>query len=405
MDGLMGAFIVHPKEKRRFWSGKQNWPLEAEPADTFIVTDYITAEMHGSNAAVKASSSLYSNQGSAEINMNPQIRWFMPDGTEVTGNVVDEIFMNGRTANLTSRVPMQEFDFSQRNEAHFICGSSEYGVEMELDDHFIIAHEVDGYPVTPTRARRIFLQPGETARVSFERIQSNDSTSRSSFLLRASLAGKYRGWNNKVNRTETERQLETFALIHFGKTRSAVSQQDLNWCPLNNIMNNPYRKQDNKYVPVTADHSMFENCDYYPSEDDKVLKLHFNTNFALGPSINGKNYIPPAEPYSTNGQPEIVPCTEEDGFCTHIVDIPLGSIVEMTLTGYSKDPLYSFYHPMHIHGHEMYVLAEGHGEVDEYSNNMFPNGSHPAFTCSKGKLKSRIIDPYVTFRFRKLFSH
>ena len=39
---------------------------------------------------------------------------------------------------------------------------------------------------------------------------------------------------------------------------------------------------------VTADKSLFKDSDYYPSENEKVLKFHFNTNFAIGPVFNGK---------------------------------------------------------------------------------------------------------------------
>ena len=73
----------------------------------------------------------------------------------------------------------------------------------------------------------------------------------------------------------------------------------------------------------------------------------------------------------------------------------------MTITGYSDNPLYNFYHPIHLHGHEMYVLAQGFGKgmfwnnhidqsefsifniikVDYDSLTMYPNGSSPYFEC------------------------
>ena len=386
MDGLMGSIIVHPKENKRSKHTPLNWPLDSAPPNVFLISDYITEKMHGAGSPVKVSSSFYSNQGSAEVNNSPQRRWFTEDGTEVTGNVVDEIFINGRTASIDSPVPLEEFDLSIRNEAHFICGSSEYGVEIELDSHFMILNELDAYPVKPTRARRIFLQPGETARVSFELIKSGrDTGDRSSFLLRATLAGKYRGWDEKVARKKTERQLESFALLHFEKTKSSVKETELNWCPDNNIMNNPYLKDDHRYVRIQGDTELLKSSDYYPSPQDDVYKVHLNANFGYGPSFNGKNFIFPSVPYSTSGNPSIVPCDGE-GRCTHIVSIPMGSIVEMTITGYTHRSLYNAYHPIHLHGNEMYVIGYGEGHVDPFTNNMHPNGSNPAFRCSPGTI-------------------
>ena len=212
-----------------------------------------------------------------------------------------------------------------------------------------------------------------------------DKEQRESFLLRATLAGKYRGWEEKNKDKETEHQLESFALIHFGKKKNEIVKEQLNWCPDNNIMNNPYIKRDGSHVEVVGDVAKYTPSDYYPSADDEVYKVRFNANFGYGPSFNGKNFIFPSEPYSTNGNPDIVKCGKE-GFCTHIHDIPLGSIVEMTITCYSHRPLYNAYHPIHIHGHEMYVIGSGEATLDPNSpNNIFPNGSHPAFKCSEGE--------------------
>ena len=54
----------------------------------------------------------------------------------------------------------------------------------------------------------------------------------------------------------------------------------------------------------------------------------------------------------------------------------------MTLTSYSHKPIYNFYHPMHIHGHEFYVMQKGYGKIDMETMNLYPNGSHPAFECT-----------------------
>ena len=46
---------------------------------------------------------------------------------------------------------------------------------------------------------------------------------------------------------------------------------------------------------------------------------------------DGRSFVFPNEPFSTNGQPEITPCDESTVIqtCTHIKKIPLNSIVEL----------------------------------------------------------------------------
>ena len=80
------------------------------PSTVLMVSDFIQASAHGSSAAAKVSSSLYSHQGSGEINYNPQNRWYLPDGIEVTAQAFDTIFINGRQSNSSSIIPMQQID-------------------------------------------------------------------------------------------------------------------------------------------------------------------------------------------------------------------------------------------------------------------------------------------------------
>ena len=155
-----------------------------------MISDFIHSSVHGSSAASKVSSSIYSHHGSGEINYNPQNRWFFPDGVEVTAEAFDTVLINGRQSNASSIIPMQQIDLEKVYEVSFVCASSDYPMELELDSHKMILIELDGFPVTPVAARRLFLQPGETAKVRFEKI--NDDLDRNAFLFRANAAGIYR---------------------------------------------------------------------------------------------------------------------------------------------------------------------------------------------------------------------
>ena len=65
-----------------------------------------------------------------------------------------------------------------------------------------------------------------------------------------------------------------------------TTDSDYNTGDVVRAVNEPYVTEDP--YEVTAEKSLFEDSDYYPSENDKVLKFHFNTNFAIGPVFNGK---------------------------------------------------------------------------------------------------------------------
>ena len=66
-----------------------------------------------------------------------------------------------------------------------ICGASEYPLEVEVNDHFIILYELDGYPVDVQKSRRLYLQSGETAKIGLEQI----GTKKDSYFFRVSLPG------------------------------------------------------------------------------------------------------------------------------------------------------------------------------------------------------------------------
>ena len=67
-------------------------------------------------------------------------------------------------------------------------------------------------------------------------------------------------------------------------------------------------------------------------------------------------------------------------WCTNTRKIPLGSIVELSITSFNTFNAGNFYHLFHIHGMEFYVMATGHGE---YGDN--PSTFNSAFRCVGGK--------------------
>ena len=106
---------------------------------------------------------------------------------------------------------------------------------------------------------------------------------------------------------------------------------------------------------------------------------HFETELESIRNItkDGRKFRAPKSPYSTNGQPEITPCDDSAVWCTNIRQIPLNSIVELSITSFNTFAAGNFYHLFHIHGMEFYVMATGHGE--------YPTTFNSAFRCAGGK--------------------
>ena len=99
-----------------------------------------------------------------------------------------------------------------------------------------------------------------------------------------------------------------------------------------------------------------------------MFSVHLNTNFAYGPSIQGRKFKKPTVPFSTRGELEDADvckdCYKQNCKCTHmrkfdfsspffllfiapfVEKIPSGSIVEMTLTSYNWNAVTHFHHPV-----------------------------------------------------------
>ena len=73
----------------------------------------------------------------------------------------------------------------------------------------------------------------------------------------------------------------------------------------------------------------------------------------------------------------MTPCDDSAVWCTNIRQIPLNSIVELSITSFNTFAAGNFYHLFHIHGMEFYVMATGHGE--------YPTTFNSAFRCVGGE--------------------
>ena len=139
--------------------------------------------------------------------------------------------------------------------------------------------ELDGYPVNPAFARRLYLGPGETAKVSLLPLDDGNETESEpkNVLLKANAAGKYRGWVDKDLKQASESPT-AYSVIKLTDSDD-LNEENQNWSQTNQIMNQPYFLEETENVEIKADKSLFTNSDYYPSPDDKVYKSKFPKTF------------------------------------------------------------------------------------------------------------------------------
>ena len=82
--------------------------------------------------------------------------------------------------------------------------------------------------------------------------------------------------------------------------------------------------------------------------------------------------------------------------CTNIIDVPLGSIVEMTITSYAHAGWRNAHHSIHLHGHEMFLLASGRPSVTNHKltpeSRIEPEDANPAFKCTNDSIRCHLTE-------------
>ena len=191
--------------------------------------------------------------------------------------------------------------------------------------------------MNPAFARRLYLGPGETAKVTLVPLEDKNEivNEQQNVLLKANAAGKYRGWVNK-DLKQASATPTAYSIIKLTDS-DGVNEENQNWAKTNRIMNQPYFLEENENVDIKADKSFFAKSEYFPSPDDKVYKsnirilrnnnsnknqVHLNTNIANGPSIQGIKFKKPSVPFSTLGslpdEDKCKNCNTKKCHCTHM---------------------------------------------------------------------------------------
>ncbi|WAR13269.1 LAC2-like protein [Mya arenaria] len=107
------------------------------------------------------------------------------------------------------------------------------------------------------------------------------------------------------------------------------------------------------------DNSMYSHPDYYPQESRYGL---------ITPTINNLTLYRPTLPLATQWEDvthkrlcnastvdTVNDCNDDLCYCTHMLDVEMGQVVEFFIYGQANDP-----HQMHLHGYTFRVVGDGH---------------------------------------------
>ena len=109
----------------------------------------------------------------------------------------------------------------------------------------------------------------------------------------------------------------------------------------------------------------------YGLEDtvNNVVEKFYNFNFALFSCINAHRFISPTAPLWQGIEGNTTPCPTDCGQngdckCTHIDNIPLNSVIQLTFVNTDAN-IGTSHHPVHLHGHNFAVLKIGYPDYNE----------------------------------------
>jgi len=371
MDGLFGAIIVHPKSNVKSTEGLNHKISESAQSNVLVFAEMVHSAIHNGGSEAFLSSSFYLG-GSGESTTNKTInRTYLPSGVHSTAYIFDSLGMNGR-ARIPGKalVPFQNFQHLEGGLLYLVCATADWSVYFTIEGHKLEVVALDGFEIEPIVVDKLMLSPGETAEV--RPILSNNMEG-ASFLMEVIEVATVIGQDSHAK--PLERRSSHAYLVYQNEQRGQPLDGDTEVT----VGNVPWTKTAQGESHITVDKIYGTKSPtpngYFPSADDeksgKFYKMMINLHLAGSPSFNGFGYKYPPVPYSTQGEQEVKKCPEyclhPDGpftpecTCNNAYDIPLGSIVEITITSLAHTLSYHFYHPVHIHGNAFFVMAYGNG--------------------------------------------
>lgn len=275
--------------------------------------------------------------------------------------------------------PLEVFnvDFGKTYRFRMISAAPRCFFKVSVDNHELVAIATDGAPLKPVTVQSIMIHPGE----------------RFDFVLNANQApGNYwiklQGlWDCKPSNGNG------YAILHYngyqGDERPSGDPTDFstqNGIVLNPLQSDPYGPTDilqkdlryggsnENYEDEQVDVQYYISLLYLPNDNTRynhpdLYSVHRlpNQKSHITPTLNNITLSRPPVPLVTqwddakgvhfcnmSNTDTVNDCNDNLCYCTHMLEIKLGQVVELFMVGYSNDP-----HAMHLHGQRFRVVGDG----------------------------------------------
>ena len=279
------------------------------------------------------------------------------------------------------------FNVTQGNCYRFrLIGSQAlYGLKVSIQDHKMTVVATDALPITPVEnVDSVIINPGER----YDVIVNATETPKNFWIWAETLEDET--LNNQIFYSPVSKH-RAEAILHYNSADDDIDDiTEIKSCSSTercNIVNCPFTttSSDNLNINCTnAGELEFSGVIPESIQDTPDTTLFYVFGFdgqAGGSSIDGIDFQLPANPPLTenaafNNSGNMCPhrgCDHEvetNCACTQVIDIgdlSRGSVAELVLTNMYINPTmpYGASHPVHLHGHDFYVIKQGYPEYYE----------------------------------------
>ncbi|ERS97940.1 hypothetical protein HMPREF1624_06111 [Sporothrix schenckii ATCC 58251] len=360
LDGLIGPMVIHSRDERK------NQVLPYDTDRVVLVQDWY----HDLSSGLL-------KEALAPGSESPPL----PNGALVNGaNVVNcDAYPDRRCDNSTgARVPALDLEAGASHRLRFINIGGFAWFEVSLDRHLSLpVTEVDGVDVAPVLEKTLLIAPGQ--RYSVVLTTNETSTPDRAYWLRARIATHCFSEYTLAGK-DNPQALAIVRYTDIGDSRHKQQQLDPARIPTTNSDSGDYivlcqdmntRKPPNVYHPVPAvpapayaDHS------YYIRLNIEIHDHQLQRGY-LNESSYRPNLLSPALHRAVDGLHEgNTSYIGADGAGTLAAfdtrsELVLAhkdvKVIDLIIQNFDEGS-----HPLHLHGHEMFVLGSGHGYFPGY---------------------------------------
>ncbi|KAG4030005.1 hypothetical protein MFRU_013g00290 [Monilinia fructicola] len=350
-DGLYGPMIIHSKKEKAL----QKIPYATDRV--VMLQDYY----HELSSGLLIES-LQSGSESSPI----------PDGALINGhNSRDCSVLPHRTCdNSTAIIPSFDLTSNANHRLRFINVGAFAWFQVSLDEHEFAITEVDGTDIMPSYETRMMISPAQR----YSLIINTNHISTDLFWLRARMvthcwkepdlpahgAAEVHAIIRYVSENDTPKSITSLPTSQNWKEGIEVHCRDMN--------TSTYIPTSFEPAPTIADHSYFLRANL-ERHDWRLERGYFNTS-TFRPQIQHPTLHRTIDGFATNNQ-SFTSMVDIDGVNTvayeqkhdFLIQHSGVKVVDIIIQNFDEGN-----HPMHLHGHKVWILGQGHGPFPGYSS-------------------------------------